>query len=76
MLSSAIHDLRNPNFWILNTDEEMPDICVYYKQLSSLVFVDVREIPHSTFSHEAKYFDAFRDFLSPDTVPEKQLHCF
>jgi hypothetical protein len=54
----------------------MPDICVYYKQLSSLVFVDVREIPHSTFSHEAKYFDAFRDFLSPDTVPEKQLHCF
>jgi hypothetical protein len=42
-LSSAIYDLKNPNidfnFWTLNTDEETPDLCLYYKQLNSLVFV-------------------------------------
>jgi hypothetical protein len=54
----------------------MHDLCFYYNQLSSLTFVEVRDIPPSTFSPQARYFEAANDFLSPGIVPEEWLRNF
>lgn len=45
----------------------MPDI-FYYKQLSSLTVIEVRDIPSSIFSPQVTYFEVISNFLSSGIV--------